>query len=132
MAQPSAPLRPIASIDGQQLYKAYCEQCHGPEGRGDGVRAPSLRKPPADLTTIAARHGGEFPREYVIQYIMGTARPGGRAAINPATGRMAFMTPEGPADMPVWGAIFRKFWPEDPPRLRFESLAKHLQKMQQK
>lgn len=131
VAQQQSPLRPIASIDGAQLYKAYCEQCHGREGKGDGVRAAALRKPPADLTTIAARNGGKFNREYVVQYIMGT-RPGGRAAINPATGRVAFMTPEGPADMPVWGDIFRKFWPDEPKRLRFENLAKHLEKMQQK
>jgi len=130
-AQQAGPLRPIASIDGKQLYKAYCEQCHGREGKGDGVRAASLRKPPAGLTTVAARHNGEFDREYVVQYIMGT-RPGGRTAINPVTKRVAFMTPDGPADMPVWGDIFRMFWPDEPKRLRFQNLAAHLEKMQQK
>ena len=34
----------------RQLYQWYCTQCHGDNGRGDGVNAPSLVDPPRDHT----------------------------------------------------------------------------------
>jgi cytochrome c oxidase cbb3-type subunit III len=27
---------PAHAADGEQLYKFYCAQCHGPQGKGDG------------------------------------------------------------------------------------------------
>jgi mono/diheme cytochrome c family protein len=38
---------------GTVLWSRHCAVCHGPEGRGDGPVAPSLRKKPKDLTRIA-------------------------------------------------------------------------------
>jgi mono/diheme cytochrome c family protein len=46
---------------GKQTYKEYCAACHGLDGRGHGPAAWSLRKQPANLTTIAKRHGRKFP-----------------------------------------------------------------------
>jgi mono/diheme cytochrome c family protein len=40
----------IASIQGPALYKAYCAACHGPEAKGNGPMASTLKIPPADLT----------------------------------------------------------------------------------
>lgn len=124
-------LRPISSIDGKDLYRAYCAQCHGADGKGTGPRAAALKKPPADLTRIAERAGGEFNQEAVIQYIMGI-RPGGKVAYDPVSGQVRVMTAEGPADMPAWGHMFRNFWPDQPERMRFVSLAKYLKSIQSK
>nr|WP_294517686.1 CopD family protein [uncultured Rhodopila sp.] len=41
----------VASIvRGQALYGPHCASCHGPEGKGNGPAAASLRIKPADLT----------------------------------------------------------------------------------
>jgi mono/diheme cytochrome c family protein len=37
--------------EGQSLYVAKCQACHGPEGRGDGPAARALPKPPRDFTS---------------------------------------------------------------------------------
>ncbi|MDR0793875.1 MAG: cytochrome c [Chitinophagaceae bacterium] len=46
---------PVASSpksikDGQKLFVANCQTCHGAKGKGDGPKAPDLKKPAADLT----------------------------------------------------------------------------------
>jgi mono/diheme cytochrome c family protein len=74
---------------GRQLYLRYCSACHGPEGKGDGVAGSLMRPHPADLTRLAARHGGEFPMEQVVRAI---------------DGREALRAHGEPA-MPVWGEI---------------------------
>ncbi len=33
---------------GKKLYTLYCVTCHGAKGKGDGIAAPGLAKPPAD------------------------------------------------------------------------------------
>jgi mono/diheme cytochrome c family protein len=35
--------------DGQQLYKRYCQSCHGTSGKGDGPASRILKPPPGDL-----------------------------------------------------------------------------------
>ncbi len=57
-APPSAdalqnPLRgdAAATATGEQLFKTICFVCHGNQGKGDGINAPSLAKKPADLTS---------------------------------------------------------------------------------
>ena len=74
---------------GRQLYLRYCSACHGPEGKGDGVAGSLMRPHPADLTRLAAQHGGEFPMEQVVRAI---------------DGRQALRAHGEPA-MPVWGEI---------------------------
>ncbi len=62
---------------GKADFLSLCAGCHGPSGTGDGPAAAGLRQKPADLTTIAARHGGSFPRNQVMGriygYTMGTS-----------------------------------------------------------
>lgn len=76
---------------GRTLYLRYCASCHGREGRGDGPVASSLGQKPADLTQIAAAHGGEFPLADVCEAIDGTR-----------TSRA-----HGVSEMPVWGEVFQ-------------------------
>lgn len=89
----------IESTDGRDLYAFYCASCHGRTGHGDGPVAAALRGTPADLTTLARRHGGTFPEADV------------RAALTATGDRPA--APHGPAEMPVWGRIFRALDPDD-------------------
>ena len=75
---------------GQRYFVRYCSACHGAQGRGDGPAAVALQPPPADLTRIAQRRGGDFPVAEITAYI------DGRIGV-PAHGR---------GDMPVWGERF--------------------------
>ncbi len=46
---------------GKDLYKKYCALCHGPEARGDGPAAGSLKQKPTDLASMAGKHqDGDF------------------------------------------------------------------------
>ena len=75
---------------GDRLYLRACASCHGADARGGGPVAPTLSVPPTDLTTLASRHEGEFPRRYVIDVIAG--REPVRA--------------HGTREMPVWSDHF--------------------------
>ena len=77
---------------GQSLYLRYCASCHGIAGEGDGPVASSLLTPPADLTRIAERSGGDFDSANVMAFI------DGRRAVKA----------HGPRDMPIWGAVFQE------------------------
>jgi mono/diheme cytochrome c family protein len=38
---------------GQAIYQAHCEECHGPAGHGDGPRAALLAPRPGNLVSAA-------------------------------------------------------------------------------
>ena len=40
-----------ATLEGKKVYTQYCVTCHGSKGKGDGIAAPGLAKPPADHTS---------------------------------------------------------------------------------
>lgn len=40
-----------AIVEGKKIYTMYCVTCHGSKGKGDGIAAPGLSKPPADHTS---------------------------------------------------------------------------------
>jgi mono/diheme cytochrome c family protein len=40
-----------ASVEGKQLFDAICFVCHGNQGKGDGINAANLERPPANLTS---------------------------------------------------------------------------------
>lgn len=52
-------------------FRAACAPCHGSDARGAGPVAGSLRRPPADLTLLAARRGGAFPFDETVAVIAG-------------------------------------------------------------
>ncbi len=59
---------------GRASYADLCAGCHGPAGRGGGPTAEGLDERPSDLTRIAARNGGAFPRVEVMSKIHGYAK----------------------------------------------------------
>jgi mono/diheme cytochrome c family protein len=77
---------------GKAMYRQYCATCHGVEAKGDGPYAPMLKVPPPNLTTLAKRHDGKFPYDYVTEVLR--FGPGPTIA-------------HGSADMPTWGPIFQ-------------------------
>ncbi len=45
------PDKTVSAAEGKTLFNSICFVCHGNQGKGDGINAPSLKKPPADLTS---------------------------------------------------------------------------------
>jgi len=76
---------------GAQLYKNYCAACHGAEGKGDGPVVRYLKRPPADLSTLARRNNGKYPADRVA------------ATLGSGTDSDA----HGTSDMPIWGPVFQ-------------------------
>jgi mono/diheme cytochrome c family protein len=72
------------------MYKYYCAACHGADAKGNGPTASTLKTPPPDLTTLAKRHNGKFPYDYVSSILR----------FGPGT------SAHGSSDMPTWGPIF--------------------------
>jgi len=91
VAQSSTPARSNdKQAPAREMFLQYCASCHGPSGKGDGPAAKALKTRPADLTTLAARNGGQFPE----MRVMGVIKAGPRVPAH------------GSETMPVWGPIF--------------------------
>jgi len=103
---------------GKQTYMEYCAACHGDDGKGMGPAATALKTPPSDLTTLAKRHAGKFPEEYVAE-IVRFGKP---------------IQAHGSADMPVWGPIFSAHdkFNEVAVRRRIKNLCAYLATLQEK
>ncbi len=89
-----SPRKLITSMEGKDLYGAYCASCHGTDAKGRGPVASALKDAVPDLTTLAKRNRGVFPREDMEKMILGEKKDS-RAA-------------HGSDAMPVWGPVFRK------------------------
>jgi mono/diheme cytochrome c family protein len=96
---PRNPPLVIRSLAGHDLFAFYCATCHGRKGTGDGPVAAALKSPPPDLTLLARRNGGTFPRQRVEAFVTS-----GGDVLTPA---------HGSPDMPVWGPVFRGLDPSD-------------------
>ena len=107
----------IASVKGPDLFRAYCAPCHGDDGKGGGPVAPALNVHPADLTTIAQRHGGVFPSKQVRDMIAGED----------------VILAHGSREMPIWGPIFHRVeWDKDLGEIRLQNIIKYLESIQKK
>lgn len=122
-AQTPSPSKPpeethlISSLGGAELYQAYCAACHGKIAKGDGPMARALKAAPPDLTHLAMRNGGRFPRQRVEGILLG---------------EVALET-HGTREMPLWGPIFSQVaWDQDLGRVRIDNLAKYLEQIQSK
>jgi mono/diheme cytochrome c family protein len=106
----------IESLTGRDSFDRYCTSCHGSDGRGGGPVAAALKTPPADLTTLAQRNGGSFPRARVASFVEGTDRS------SPT---------HGTSDMPVWGSTFRSLESSDARvRVRLANLVAYVESLQ--
>lgn len=111
------PARRIQSVKGVDTYQAYCAVCHGPGGKGNGPAAAALKTPPADLTTIAKRHGGKFSSTDVEAAILGDRE----------------LLPHGTREMPIWGPVFSALSSDQGMRtLRVRNLVEFLESIQVK
>lgn len=107
----------LESIAGRDSFEFYCTSCHGKTGKGDGPTAPALKMRPTDLTSLARRNGGAFPKDRVLAIVTGTGRP---------------VAAHGSTDMPVWGQIFRWLDPSEPRvKQRIEDIVAYVEKLQE-
>ena len=88
----------LESMGGHDSFQFYCAPCHGADGRGNGPTASALTTRPSDLTSLARRNDGAFPRARVRAFVDGSGRP---------------LAAHGSSEMPVWGPIFRGLDPSD-------------------
>ena len=68
---------------GQVLYKEYCSQCHGAEGKGDGPAASGLNPKPAIHANIAF---DQLPMDYLYNVIYHGGRSVGKSTNMPYWG----------------------------------------------
>src|SRR6516164_9613587 len=80
------------SMAGRDIFISYCAPCHGRDGTGNGPVASSLKAAPANLTLLARRNGGTFPRSDVEAFVKNGPPE---------------VSAHGSSDMPVWGPTFR-------------------------
>jgi mono/diheme cytochrome c family protein len=105
---------PITRADsGSEMYHAYCASCHGTKGKGDGPAAPALKTAPSDLTQMAKKYQGTFPKSDLEQVLTGQH---GMAA-------------HGTSDMPIWGHTFTMMGNET---LRIHNLSQYIESLQAK
>jgi mono/diheme cytochrome c family protein len=111
-------IRLIDSIQGPNLYKAYCAVCHGPNAKGDGPMAMFLKTAPSDLTRITTRNNVMFPLAKIRRII---------------AGEETLEAGHGTRQMPVWGPVFSQIaWDQDLGRVRVDNLARYLESLQAK
>lgn len=89
----SRPDVAAASESERSPFLRACASCHGADARGAGPAAGALRVSPPDLTLLAARNGGVFPRDAVLAVVTGART----------------LAAHGSREMPVWSITF------DPP-----------------
>jgi mono/diheme cytochrome c family protein len=106
----------IESLAGRDSFRLYCAACHGDDARGNGPVASSLRTPPPDLTLMARRNNGAFPRDRVREFITGTQR---------------MIPAHGTVEMPVWGPMFGVFESDARVRERIANLVEYIEGLQQ-
>jgi mono/diheme cytochrome c family protein len=121
-AQTTGPRNPpliIRSVAGRDLFEFYCATCHGRDGKGSGPAAAALKTPPPDLTRLARRNAGTFPRQRVEAFVTN-----GGDVLTPAHGSSA---------MPVWGPVFRSLDSSDTMvKIRIANVVEYIESMQAK
>ena len=105
----------IRSVEGPDLFRAYCASCHGKDGKGNGPVAATLKATVPDLTIITVSNDGNFPVARMKRIIMGEG----------------MIATHGSREMPVWGPIFHQVEEDvDRGNVRVENLVTYLQSIQ--
>ena len=94
LPQPASAQTVTGAELGRHEFETNCAICHGIDARGGGPMRPFLARVPADLTGLARRNGGVFPKDAVAELI------DGRASAEPG--------PHGTREMPIWGNVYRE------------------------
>lgn len=94
-------------VRGQFHYQRYCAVCHGEQGTGNGPMAEYLKVPPADLTQLSKKNGGQFPFWQAYRIVEGREAVRGH----------------GTREMPIWGEELRREEKAAPPRLHEDLVA---------
>lgn len=116
-AQNEAKKPLIHSLNGVDIFRAYCASCHGLDATGNGPASPALTTKVPDLTTIAQRNGGFFPSSRVRKIISGDET----------------IIAHGSREMPVWGPIFHQVEEDrDYGNIRLHNVTDYLQSLQRK
>jgi len=111
-------VQPTSPTSGKEMFNSYCAACHGKDAKGTGPAAPQLKQAPADLTTLAKRHEGKFPDQYVANVLrFGTKSPS-----------------HGSSDMPVWGPLLSSVSSHDNAQveMRIANLVAYIKSLQVK
>jgi mono/diheme cytochrome c family protein len=109
--------RPAENLIGVDLFKEYCEVCHGSDAKGSGSAAEALNKRPAHLTQLARKNGGTFPELHVINYIKG----------------QDVVAVHGVRNMPIWRPGFSQMGSnQDLVQARTYALVKYIEQLQAK
>lgn len=106
------------SDSGAHLYREFCSSCHGDSGKGDGPGAETLPRRPTDLTRLARRNGGVFPRKDVLAVVEAVKQ-----------------VPDHPRPpMPNWWDMFYRLerGNERALRQRIDALVSHIESLQLK
>ena len=105
----------IRSVEGPDLYRAYCASCHGKDGKGNGPVAASLKATVPDLTIITLGNDGNFPAARMKRIIVGEG----------------MIASHGSREMPIWGPIFHQVEEDvDRGNVRVENLVTYLESIQ--
>jgi len=105
----------IRSVEGPDLFRAYCASCHGKDGKGNGPAAATLKATVPDLTIITVNNDGNFPVARIKRIIMGEG----------------MIASHGSREMPVWGPIFHQVEEDvDRGNVRVENLVSYLESIQ--
>jgi len=113
-----AAVQSTPANSGAEMFKSYCAPCHGTDAKGAGPASADLKTTPPDLTTLAKRHDGKFPSDYVATVL----RNGVKAPAH------------GSSDMPVWGPLLATVSGHDDAivSMRISNLVRYLESVQQK
>lgn len=112
------PIQNTSPASGGEMFKSYCASCHGADAKGAGPASVALKTTPPDLTTLAKRHDGKFPGDYVATVL----RNGIKAPAH------------GSTDMPVWGPLLASVSGNDDAlvSMRISNLVRYLESVQVK
>jgi len=113
-----APIQNTSPASGQEMFQSYCAVCHGKDAKGAGPASEALKTTPPDLTTLAKRHDGKFP----VDYVNSVLRNGIKAPAH------------GSSEMPVWGPLLRTVSGGDEAivEMRIRNLVRYVESLQAK